>query len=216
MAIGVGMKKNIIILSLILLVNFIFAEPIDIFNLDPWKSSSEFENLSMEDQYNSVILSFKEKTKGRPLPYESKWAYTLVKRFGRELLPLINNTLKTEELDHIDRNPVNRSLINIGYFFHHLQEQKLLTDQELELYGIIVSEKIDRYIMKYRVIDSSVSSGHFILECLKFPMPIWGNIENVAKIRDSYETKLGITGIRIGKDIFDDVVESPLAEYITD
>ena len=215
MAIGVRMKKNIIILSLILVVNFIFAEPIDVFNLDPWKSYSEFENLSKEDQYNSVILSFKEKTKGRPLPYESEWAYTLVKRFGRELLPLINNTLKTEELDHIDRNPVNRSLINIGYFFHHLQEQKLLTDQELELYGIIISEKIYKYIMKYRVLDSAVDGGLWILSSIDYSI-ISGDIKENENIKDFYENKLGITGIVEAKDMHWDVVESPLAEYITD
>ena len=38
--------------------------------------------------------------------------------------------------------------------------------------------------------------------------PTVGNIENIAKIRDSYEQKLGVTGIAIGKDIFEHIVPS--------
>lgn len=188
----------------------------DIFNLDPYKQNSEFDSLSMEDQYNSIMISFKDKTRGIPLPFESIWARIVIERFGRDLLPLINNTLATEELDTEFREPVNKANTLVGQLFSRLMDYQLLTEQEIALYTVIINEKIDRYILKYRVIDTAVFQGFFVLQSLGNETPWWGNMDNISKIRDSYEQKLGITGIVIGTNRTDNVVESPLAEYITD
>lgn len=156
------MKKLILLIFVVARLFILYSEPMDIFNLDPRGQNPDFDELSIEDQYKSVFLSFKDKTKGIPRPYESIWASKIVSRFGREIIPLINRTLETEELDFEYREPVSRGISLFGYFFSPLIEKELLTEHEIELYGIIINEKIERYILKYRIIDSSVCNGFFI------------------------------------------------------
>lgn len=207
------MKKFILCLFLLSVISILAAGPINLFNYNPQEECADFESLSMEDQYESVLLSFETQAKGIPILYETKWAGRIVQKYGRDILPLVNRTITEEELFHQYRETVNRKLCISFQFIYALVEKHLITDYELSLYEIIINEKIDKYILKYRAIDRNVYTGFNLLSCLNCNSISWNNIDYVQRY---YEQKLGITGIAIGKDIFEDVVESPLAEYVTD
>lgn len=101
------MKKIILICLLFITVSAVFAEPIDIYDIRPRGEHEEFDAMSMEDQYYSIMNTFKSRTRGLPAPYELIWAGIMVDKYGRDLLPLITKSIKENNLNHELRPPIN-------------------------------------------------------------------------------------------------------------
>ncbi len=218
--VGIKMKRTILTLIIICLFlsHGLFSEEMQLYG--NFKDFDLFEQLSPEDQYNSIINSFKGIRDSRQV---NKWVIRMVKKSGRKILPYINKTLLITDFDHTNREPIDITLSSLfNYIFHEMIEKKLLTEEERKLYFIVVDGKLKEYILKYRVIDGTVKSAYRLLDVLYYTwskdMSINSEIlENSEILKQYYEKELGITGIIAGNiDTVFDITESPLAEYITD
>ena len=216
--VGIKMKRTILTLIICLfLTHGLFSEEIQLY--DNYKDYELFEQLSPEDQYNSIINSFKGIIDSRQV---NKWVIRMVKKSGREILPYVNKTLLLADFDHENRKPIDGTLSLHCYIFHEMIEKNLLTEEERKLYFIVVDGKLKEYILKYRVIDGTVKLAYRLLDVLYYTwskdMSINSEIlENSEILKQYYEKELGITGIVAGsvESVFK-ITESPLAEYITD
>lgn len=173
----------------------------------------QFLTLTAQEQFYSIVNSFKEHSSS---PQLGKWVSGMVRTWGREILPYVNETLLYTDWNHKYREPKDGTLEIYWYIFADLNEQQLLTEEECQLYIVIIKSKIKEYILKYRVIDGKVRLGYSILNNLAYK---WEQEEYIDSevLKSYYEKELGITGIVAGNmDTTFDVTPSPLAEYITD
>lgn len=173
----------------------------------------QFLTLTAQEQFYSIVNSFKEHSSS---PQLGKWVSGMVRTWGREILPYVNETLLYTDWNHKYREPKDGTLEIYWYIFADLNEQQLLTEEERQLYIVIIKSKIKEYILKYRVIDGTVRLGYSILNNLAYK---WEQEEYIDSevLKSYYEKELGITGIVAGNmDTTFDVTPSPLAEYITD
>ena len=207
------MKKILftMLICLFFLSSAIFSEEMQLYG--SYKNYDLFGRLSPEDQYTSIINSFKGIRDSRQV---NKWVIRMVEKSGREILPYVNKTLLIADFDHENREPIDTTLSLHYYIFNELIEKNLLTEEERLLYIIIIKGKIKEYILKYRVIDGTVRFAYRVLNKLKYS---WDKEEYIDSeiLKQYYEKELGITGIVAGsvESVFK-ITESPLAEYITD
>ena len=150
--------------------------------------ASEFYMLTVEEQYNSYINSFKKIKDPREQPM--KWANRMVKQYGREVLPYFNRTLETLTLDHVYKKPYDSTLRCIFYFSIAATEKEILTENEKKLYAQIIESKIQLYLLKYRIFNRTVivAAATMIELDESYDIP-W---RDDFKIKAEYEKKLGI------------------------
>lgn len=128
-------------------------------------SFKQFETLTAEEQYYSIINTFKGYSDTRQV---GKWVAEMVGQYGREILPYMNKTLMNADLDHEFRDPINITLELHAYIFRQLISERLLTEEEIQLYIIIIKGKLKEYILKYRVIDGTVNMANRVLSQLDY------------------------------------------------
>lgn len=173
-------------------------------------NAQQFDTLSAEEQYNSIINSFKGYTDTRQVGH---WVELMIDEYGREILPYMNKTLMNADFGHEVREPVDITLGIHFYIFSTLINNNILTEEERQLYIIIINGKIKEYILKYRVIDGTVYGAYRVLSQLNPDL----DFSDSETLKNMYEEELGITGIIAGNmDSVFDVTPSPLADYITD
>ena len=150
--------------------------------------ASEFYMLTVEEQYNSYINSFKKIKDPREQPM--KWAYRMVEQYEREVLPYFNRTLETLTLDHVYKKPYDSTLRCIFYFSIAATEKEILTENEKKLYAQIIESKIQLYLLKYGIFDRTVivAAATMIELDESYDIP-W---RDDFKIKAEYEKKLGI------------------------
>ena len=116
--------------------------------------AEEFATLTVEEQYNSYINSFKKIRDPREQPM--KWAYRMVEQYGREVLPYFNRTLETLTLDHVYKKPYDSTMRCISYLVHSFMNTCILTENEKKLYAQIIESTIQLYLLKYGIFDRTV------------------------------------------------------------
>ncbi len=159
------MKKKIAIILLVLLFAGLNAKEMNLWCND--SGASEFYMLTVEEQYNSYINSFK-KIKD-PMTQPSKWAHRMVKQYGREVLPYFNKTLETLTLDHVYRKPYDSTMWCIHWFLRAALENQIFTENEKELYAQILIDKADMYIYKNKIVDRTI---YFAYVCVDKLVPV--------------------------------------------
>ncbi len=180
------MKKLLAAILVFLTFTALFAKEMELYkNFD---GAEEFATLTAEEQYNSYINSFKKIKDPREQPM--KWAYRMVDRYGREVLPYFNKTLLTLTLDHVYRKPYDSTLTCIFYFSIAATEKEILTENEKKLYAQIIESKIQLYLLKYGIFDRTVivAAATMIELDESYDIP-W---RDDFKIKAEYEKKLGI------------------------
>ena len=186
------MKKKIAIILLILLFAGLNAKEMELWCND--SGASEFYMLTVEEQYNSYINSFK-KIKD-PMTQPSKWAYRMVDRYGREVLPYFNKTLQTLTLDHVYRKPYDSTMRCVYWFLRAALESQIFTENEKEMYAQILINKVDVYLLKYRIIDRTVYYVYMsIYDIYDRILERVGTIkwDGWEKFKEEKEAKLGIS-----------------------
>lgn len=153
----------------------------------------EFLSLTIEEQYASYINSFKEIRDVREQP--KYWAKLMVSKYGRDVIPLMNETINDLTFDHLYRKPYDSTVTCINYLMYILVNYNVLTYIEKELYAQIFHEKIENYILKYRIIDGTVKATYSFLILLR---GIDTRKETAETWRDYYQERLGIDDIVAG------------------
>jgi len=156
--------------------------------------AKEFSELELEEQYNSYMNSFRyiKDERGQSV----KWARRMVKQYGREVLPLIDVDLEVCNFYHEYRKPYDRPLELIAYILAEMDALKLLTQKDKDYYQSIFLNKLEDYVLKFRIIDGTVrvaikSTEFFSVLPEDFP---YGS----EPLKEYYEQKLGISGIVAG------------------
>lgn len=179
--------KRFMIICLFMLVSMgLFAKEMELWCND--NGAEEFATLTVEEQYNSYINSFKKIKDPREQPMT--WAYRMVDRYGREVLPYFNRTLETLTLDHVYKKPYDSTMRCISYLAHSFMNSSILTENEKKLYAQIIESKIQLYLLKYRVFDRTVivAAATMIHFDESYDIPWRDDFKIIAE----YEKKLGI------------------------
>ena len=79
------------------------------------KGAEEFASLALEEQYTSYINSFKDIRDVREQPM--KWAKRMVKQYGRDVIPLMNETISSSSFDHLLNEPYDSTWTCLCYLF---------------------------------------------------------------------------------------------------
>lgn len=193
---------------MVLITSFcVHSEEMQLFCND--NGSKQFATLQVEDQYNSVINSFNGLNYGQQA---SKWIIRMLDQYERDVLPCINKTLIDFKLDNLRKVYRDCTIDILQDIFYYLINFNFLYEEEKQLYITILYGKINEYILKYRVIDYPVAKAVSILSLLGYSFP-----ENDGfSLKAFYEEKLSVKDLQIA-DMDDYVIlDSPLAEYITD
>ncbi len=77
--------------------------------------AEEFATLTLEEQYLSYINSFKDIRDVREQPM--KWAKRMVKQYGRDVIPLMNETISSSSFDHLLKEPYDSTWTCLYYLF---------------------------------------------------------------------------------------------------
>ena len=180
------MKKLLATILVFLTFTALCAEEMELWCND--SGASEFYMLTVEEQYNSYINSFKKIKDPREQPM--KWANRMVKQYGREVLPYFNRTLETLTLDHVYKKPYDSTMCCISYLAHSFMNTCILTENEKKLYAQIIESKIQLYLLKYGIFDRTVivAAATMIELDESYDIP-W---RDKLKIKAEYEKKLGI------------------------
>ena len=180
------MRKFLAAILLFFTFTTLCAEEMNLWCND--SGASEFYMLTVEEQYNSYINSFKKIKDPREQPM--KWANRMVKQYGREVLPYFNRTLETLTLDHVYRKPYDSTIRCIQWLLNAFINNDILSENEKKLYTQILKDKIDLYIMKYKIIDGTVTVGYGNIRILDetYPFP-WNAME---ELKAEFESFLGI------------------------
>ena len=153
----------------------------------------KFAALSVEEQYSNYINSFKDIQDVREQP--TTWARRMVRQYGRDVIPLMNETIRDLTFDHVYIRPYDSTMHCINYLIYVLVSSNLLTDIEKELYAQIFQSKIENYVLKYKIIDGTVKATYSFLVLLK---GIDTRKETAETWRDYYQERLGIDDIVAG------------------
>ena len=62
-----------------------------------YTGAEEFSTLTLEEQYTSYINSFADKEVVFEQPI--KWAYRMIEKYGREIIPYLNNSIISFSFD---------------------------------------------------------------------------------------------------------------------
>ena len=182
-------KEKVILLLFVTFTSLCFSKEMDLFCND--NGGKEFSTLTLEEQYTSYINSFAH----RPFVLEQpmNWALRMIKQYGREILPYLNNSIINFSFDIREKNCL---FICIDYVIYELKQYELLTPSELQLYQMIFASKLETYVAKHKIIDEIVIDNFGYLtydtfitgENTIFPPSI-----TPESLKEYYETKLGIT-----------------------
>ena len=162
----------------------------------PQLDGTEFEKLSLEDQYVSYMSSFRYvgELRGQELTY----ARLMVKKYGRDVLPLLDKDLLENNCFNFYRKPYDNCISLISYILSYLKKSQLLKEEETILYTRIYEKKLEDYVRTFKIIDGTVYS---VIQCIIYirqddaPAYLCAD-ENTLK--NYYEKKLGITGVVAG------------------
>ncbi|MBP7478900.1 MAG: hypothetical protein KA785_00490 [Spirochaetaceae bacterium] len=187
------MKKSILIIFSIILLNHISAKEMELYSNDT--GAQEFSELTIEEQYASYMNSFRYMVNswGQPL----KWAKRMVEQYGRGVLPLVDEELENASFDNVYSNENDDPIGVISYIFHALVKRKLLTEDEIILYRKLHEKKIEEYILKYKVIDNTLDLA---MKCISAFTSIPSYyVADKKKMIEYYENKLGVKGLQVAE-----------------
>ena len=187
------MRKYLAAILLFFTFTTLCAEEMNLWCNEDVDAFEKFAALSVEEQYSSYINSFKDIQDVREQP--TTWARRMVKQYGRNVIPLMNETIRNLTFDHIFRKPYDSTSFCIWYLSAVLVDYNILTDIEKELYAQIFQTKIENYILKYKIIDGTVKAMHSFLYILK---KVDTSNEPAESWRDYYQERLGIDDIVAG------------------
>ncbi len=141
------MKKTYIVFLLFLLIMNITAKEMQLYK--NYTGEKEFSELELEEQYNSYMNSFRyiKDERGQSV----KWARRMVKQYGREVLPLIDVDLEVCNFDHEYRKPYDSGMGLIAYILSALNRLELLTQKDKDYYQSIFLNKLEDYVLKFRI-----------------------------------------------------------------
>ena len=185
------MRKNIIAITLAILLTGLSAKEMNLWSND--KGEEEFATLTVEEQYTSYVNTYKNKND--MFGQARKWAKRMVGQYGRDVIPLMNETISVMTFDNAYKEPYESTSECIWYVVCYLVDYNLLTDIEKELYAQIFQAKIDNYILKYKTIDKTVILEHSYLVVLK-GLDI--RKETAETWRNYYQERLDIDDIIVG------------------
>ena len=171
------------------LTSLCFSKEMDLFCND--NGAKEFSTLTLEEQYTSYINSFAHRN--FVLEQPANWAYRMIKQYGREILPYLNNSIINFSFDIREENCL---FICIDYVIYVLKEYDLLTESELQLYQMIFASKLETYVAKHKIIDEIVidNFGYLTYDTfIKDENTIFPPSITPESLKEYYETKLGIT-----------------------
>lgn len=186
-------KKILILLSLLSMFISLSAVEMNLWCNGDVDAFEKFAALSVEEQYSSYINSFKDIIDGRG--QQTTWARLMVSKYGRDVLPLMNETIRDLTFDYVYKKPYDSTSECIYYLIAVIIDKKILTDIEKELYAQIFQAKIENYILKYKIIDGTVRLTHSFLVLLR---GIDTRKETSESWRDYYQERLGIEDIVAG------------------
>jgi hypothetical protein len=172
---------------------FLNANDLDLYgDMSIDKKEEIFFSLSMEDQYRSYINSFRPIKD--PRNRQLYWARCLAK-FGRELLPLIDDDIRINTFNYLYTPPYDTVLSLIAYILQQMKIDNILTDVDKSKYRELYGEKIEEYIIQNKIIDRTVIVG---IICIENMADTYINVpRDLNALRDYYEKKLGINGLQV-------------------
>ena len=156
-----------------------------------YTGAEEFSALTLEEQYTSYINSFADKEFVLEQPI--KWAYRMIEKYGREIIPYLNNSIISFSFDIREKNCL---FVCIDYVIYALREFNLLTESELQLYQMIFASKLETYVAKHKIIDEIVidNFGYLTYDTfIKDENTIFPPRITPESLKEYYEAKLGIT-----------------------
>ncbi len=182
------MKKLLAAILVFFTFTALCAKEMNLWSND--NGAKEFATLTVEEQYISYVNTYKNKrdTFGQA----RKWAKRMVEQYGRDVIPLMNETISLMTFDYAYKEPYESTAECIWYVVCSLLNYNLLTDIEKELYAQIFQAKIDNYILKYKKIDKNIIIEHSYLVVLK---GIDIRNKTAEYWRDYYQERLGIDDI---------------------
>lgn len=156
--------------------------------------AEEFSKLKVEEQYASYMNSFKDIIDPRDQPL--KWAKRMIEQYGDDFLPLIDRDLETVNFDNLFRAPYDCSIELISYLLDVLKSSGKISRENVIYYGDIFKQKLEEYILRYRIIDGTVRVA---ISCINYLINLPVNFPNTSKgLKEYYEEKLGIRDIIAG------------------
>ena len=156
-----------------------------------YTGDAEFATLTLEEQYTSYINSFANRT--FVLEQPANWAYRMIKQYGREILPYLNNSIINFSFDIREKNCL---FVCIDYVIYELKQYELLTPSEIQLYQMIFASKLETYVAKHKIIDEIVidNFGYLTYDTfIKDENTIFPPRITPESLKEYYEAKLGIT-----------------------
>lgn len=182
-------KEKVILLLFVTFTSLCFSKEMDLFCND--NGAKEFSTLTLEEQYTSYINSFAH----RPFVLEQpmNWALRMIKQYGREILPYLNNSIINFSFDIREKNCL---FVCIDYVIYELKQYELLTPSELQLYQMIFASKLETYVAKHKIIDEIVidNFGYLTYDTfIKDENTIFPPRITPESLKEYYEAKLGIT-----------------------
>ena len=171
------------------LASLCFSKEMDLFCND--NGGKEFSTLTLEEQYTSYINSFAHRT--FVLEQPMIWALIMIKQYGRDILPYLNNSIINFSFDIREKNCL---FVCIDYVIYILKEYDLLTESELQLYQMIFASKLETYVAKHKIIDEIVidNFGYLTYDTfIKDENTIFPPRITPESLKEYYEAKLGIT-----------------------
>ena len=184
------MRKFLAAILLFFTFTTLCAEEMELWCND--RGAGEFATLTVEEQYNSYINSFKKIKDPREQPM--KWANRMVKQYGRDVIPLMNDTISKLTFDHVYKKPYDSTFHCIFFLIDVLIKNNIFTNTEKELYSQLFQAKIDNYILKYKLIDGTVKLSHSILNILQ---GFDTRKESAETWLNYYEERLGVYDIEV-------------------
>lgn len=183
--------KKICLLAILAIVSLFsgFSEEMNLWCND--HGAEQFATLTLEEQYRSYINSFKDIPDPRTQPHT--WAASMIKQYGRDVLPYLDETLKTLSLSHKYRKPYDSTLDCVHWLFEYLIESNTITEEERLNYIEIMKGKIGEYLLEFRIIDGTVRAACGCLIDLGYE----GDFQYALYIKDYFENLYGIE-IEIG------------------
>ena len=182
-------KEKVILLLFVTFTSLCFSKEMDLFCND--NGAKEFSTLTLEEQYTSYINSFAHRTFVSVQPMN--WALRMIKQYGREILPYLNNSIINFSFDIREKNCL---FVCIDYVIYVLKEYDLLTESELQLYQMIFASKLETYVAKHKIIDEIVidNFGYLTYDTfIKDENTIFPPRITPESLKEYYEAKLGIT-----------------------
>jgi len=182
-------KEKVILLLFVTFTSLCFSKEMDLFCND--NGAKEFSTLTLEEQYTSYINSFAHRTFVSVQPMN--WALRMIKQYGREILPYLNNSIINFSFDIREKNCL---FVCIDYVIHELKQYELLTPSELQLYQMIFASKLETYVAKHKIIDEIVidNFGYLTYDTfIKDENTIFPPRITPESLKEYYEAKLGIT-----------------------